>query len=149
MIDFLLAWLLISIALAPAVLLGDLTFVLLSMALNGHQVRLRDWIDALLLTVAFSLPFMLLFAILAGLFIPFRRWIVSRRFPFIRLGYLAVVAFGPFLLSQNAWQYGWTGDDWRRYAMWVTVYEVIALAATLLFVLLVNRSLLGVRLRAG
>ena len=58
----------------------------------------------------------------------FQKWIVGPHFPYLRWGYLAVVAYGPLLLA--AWAWPWTD----RSFYWIAViYEVVALAGTVLY----------------
>jgi hypothetical protein len=148
--NHLVTWLLISAALVPAVLIADFLFMFLASfepnPMGHHWFGWNEEIKGFLLMFILSAPFMFLFAILAAPFVFFRQRIVSLRFPFLRVGYITVAAYGPLLLALPYWLYP---NRWGSYAIWVGLYELVALAATLLFVLIVKRYRLGERLSIG
>jgi hypothetical protein len=130
------AWGAILIALVPASALGVLAFgagILLWPGQGGASgAQYLPLVIGAAATLA--IPFGIAFSLLALPFLPFRRWIVSERRPWLKPGYLAVALYGPAILI-------WTSDgrwsaDLEAPAI---VYEVIALAATLIYVPIARR----------
>jgi hypothetical protein len=73
--------------------------------------------------------------VIGPLFLAFRRHIVGPRFPFFRLGYLAVAAVGPAVMALvplDPYPAAWL-------PLSMTFYEVPALIGTLLYVALARR----------
>lgn len=132
------AWAALLIALIPAVIAGATGFFLYAV-ISGpqdglqHHFTVPDMLGNWLLVCVLSLPLILGFAVLGAPLIPLQRWIVGPRFPFLRLGYLGVAAYGPLLLAV-AYRSGGEGLP-----LWCALYEVVALVATALFIPMAKR----------
>ncbi len=130
------AWLAILICLFPATLATFLGGSLISMALyGGGRAHGQSWLSAILVLLVFcggfTIPVAIGSSVLALPFLLAQRFIVGPRAPWLRPGYLAVIAYGPALLLLAGWE---TGEG--RIAAY---YEGIALIATLLYLPLGRR----------
>lgn len=127
------AWGLLAIVMIPAAIAGSIGFLLISMLgppIDGlrHPFSTDDVASAAMV-VMLGLPLAIPFAALGAPFAFARHWLVRGTFPYLRVGYLTVVLYGPALLFL-AYR---SNPSVPGYWMWSGLYEVVALAATLLF----------------
>jgi hypothetical protein len=125
------AWLAILVALYGAIAgLAATGFIAMALLSAGEPDRWSLFgalAFCLALTVIAAIPLALAFSVLAIPFLMLQAWIVDPRPPYLRLGYIAVILYGPALLILI--DHGWEPTSWPLLA----AYEVTALLATALY----------------
>lgn len=121
------AWLVLTFVMIPATLAAFAGSALLSISGEFSFVAMAV---GLAVGIAYCVPLALAFSVLGAPFVFLRRWIVTPIAPHMRVGYLAVVLYGPVLL----WLFQRTqgGEDFP-FGTFVVFYEVIAYLATMFF----------------
>lgn len=133
-VDFMRSWLRLAISLVPAILIAATVFVIGSMTFDEpadgkqHPFDLRDFLGTLLLVNVLSLFWVLPCAFLGAPFLPFRRWLVTSKFPYLRPAYCFVLAYGPLWLFAI-----YRGDIWHGFWTFLALYELVALAVGVQF----------------
>lgn len=139
--QFIRAWFALVVALIPAVLAGASGFWLYALIADPvegvqHIFSLSELVNTWVLICILSLPLIPVFALLGAPFLAIRRWVVAPEFPFLGPGYWAVAAYGPLLLAVA----GYAGDLRNPgLPLFATLYELVALVATILFAPLAKR----------
>ncbi|HLZ76008.1 hypothetical protein [Phenylobacterium sp.] len=129
------AWIAILIALYPAILLSGLGWLLVIIVWSGGAQSLQTIQDGLLPALGivlacaiYAIPLTIAFSLLALPFLVLRRFIVGPEFPYLRLGYIGVVLYGPAIVVALMGE--WSSEAW----LFIAPYETIALIATAFYV---------------
>lgn len=135
MASFWTSWKALAVSIALALFVVGLLVVAEQTADQNFSLTVNPhWMGPLMLAVI-GAPLGGLAGALAALpLLWVRHWIFSPRLPFVRPGYLLVVAYGPLLIA--AYQAIQGGVDLRFFLVLCIVYEVVAAIASAFYVLI-------------